>query len=138
MKRAWLHEAAKFCAGLVTADFFMLWWLAGQPFNPAPFLGVSISRDMIAPSMFIDFFLLLILVHYAWNIGKLPRVKERVYFLVAGVIFSIVCLAHVFRVLTGGDLIIFGWEVPFLLSWIGILVSLYLAYASFILAGRRK
>jgi len=137
MKRQWLHEIAKVCVGLVVADFLMLWWLAGQTFSPAPFLGIPLTPDMIGPAMFIDFFLFLMLVHYSWNVGKIPRVKERIYLLIAGVIFTVVCLAHLVRIVTGSSLIIFGWTVPVLLSWIGVFVTLYLAYASFTLAGRR-
>jgi hypothetical protein len=138
MRRAWLHEAAKFCAGLVTADFFTQWWLMSQPFDAAQFLGISVTKEMLGPAMLIDVFLFLILIHYAWHVGKLPRVKERVYFVFAGAIFTVVCLAHLARVLTGAEFVIFGWYVPVFLSWIGIVVSFYLAYASFHLAGRRK
>jgi hypothetical protein len=138
MKRAWLHEAAKFCAGLVTADFFTQWWLTSQPFDATKFLGISVTKDMLGPAMLIDVFLFLILVHYAWHVGKLPRVKERMYFVFAGAIFTVVCLAHLARVLTGAEFVLFGWYVPVFLSWIGIVVSFYLAYASFHLAGRRK
>ncbi len=138
MKRQWLHEAAKVCVGLVAADFIMLWWLTGETYTVRPFLGIAVSPEMIGPAMFIDFFLFLILVHYAWNVGKLPRVKERMYFLIAGVIFAVVCAAHLFRVLTGSTLVIYDWSVPLLLSWIGVFVTLYLSYASFYLAGRRK
>jgi hypothetical protein len=138
MRRAWLHEAAKFCAGLVTADFFTQWWLMSQPFDAAQFLCISVTKEMLGPAMLIDVFLFLILIHYAWHVGKLPRVKERVYFVFAGAIFTVVCLAHLARVLTGAEFVIFGWYVPVFLSWIGIVVSFYLAYASFHLAGRRK
>jgi hypothetical protein len=138
MRRAWLHEAAKFCAGLVTADFFTQWWLMSQPFDATQFIGISVTKEMLGPAMLIDVFLFLILIHYAWHVGKLPRVKERVYFVFAGAIFTVVCLAHLARVLTGAEFVIFGWYVPVFLSWIGIVVSFYLAYASFHLAGRRK
>jgi hypothetical protein len=138
MKRAWLHETAKFCAGLVTADFFTQWWLTSQSFETTQFMGITVTKDMLAPAMLIDVFLLVILVHYAWHVGKLPRVKERMYFVFAGAIFTVVCLAHLARVLTGAEFVIFGWYVPVFLSWIGIVVSFYLAYASFHLAGRRR
>jgi hypothetical protein len=138
MKRAWLHEAAKFCAGLIAADFLMGWWLTGQDFLPASFFGVTITRDMIGPWMLIDVFLFIILIHYGWHVGKMPRVKERMYFVFAGAIFTVVCLAHLVRILTGTDIIILDWYVPQFLSWVGVAVTLYLAYASFHLAGRRK
>ncbi|HVU75460.1 MAG TPA: hypothetical protein VHD38_01310 [Candidatus Paceibacterota bacterium] len=139
MKRAWLHEAAKFCAGLVAADFLMGWWFALQStLGSISFMGVTVTKEMIGPWLIIDVFLFLILVHYAWHVGKLPRVKERMYFVFAGAIFTVVCLAHLARIITGSEFVIFGWYVPVFLSWIGVLVTLYLAYASFHLAGRRK
>lgn len=138
MKRAWLHEAAKFCAGLVAADFFTNWWFLSTGMHPASFLGLSISSDTLSTGLVFDIFLFIILVHYAWNVGKMPRVKERMYFVAAGAIFTVVCLAHLARVFTGAEFIIFGWYVPEFLSWIGIVVSFYLAYASFHLASRRK
>ena len=138
MKRAWLHESAKFFAGVVTADFFTHWWLSQQTFKSVSFMGVVIDKDMNFAAMLIDVFLLIILVHYAWHVGKMPRVKERMYFVAAGAIFTVVCLGHVARVITGADFVIFGWDVPLFLSWLGIIVTFYLAYASFHLAGRRR
>jgi len=138
MKRAWLHEIAKVCLGLVIADFFMLWWLMSERFSQTSFLGITITPDMVGPAMVIDIFLMLFLVHYSWNVGKMPRVKERMYLMTAGVIFTIVCLAHLVRILAGSSLVIMGWAVPMLLSWVGVFVTLYLAYASFHLASRRS
>lgn len=138
MKRAWLHEAAKFCAGLVTADFFTHWWLLTSGAAPGSFLGVPMTRDMLSTGMVVDLFLLIILVHYAWHVGKLPRVKERMYFVAAGAIFTVVGVGHLLRVFTGAEVVIMGWNVPIFLSWMGILVTSYLAYASFHLASRRR
>jgi hypothetical protein len=138
MKRQWLHDTAKFAAGLVVADFITLWWLSTQNALPASFLGLQLSPSMIFPSMAIDFFLFLILVHYGWNIGKMPQLKERMYLTVAGVIFTIVAVVHIVHILYQGDVIIFGWYVPVFLSWLGVAVSAYLAYASFHFATRMK
>ncbi len=138
MKRAWLHEAAKFGAGLVAADFFMFWWLSSQNFLPASFLGITITPGMVGPGMFVDVFLLLILIHYGWHVGKMPRIKERMYFIAAGVIFATISLVHFTRIITGSDFSILGWDAPVFLSWVGVIVSSYLAYASFHLSGRRK
>ena len=138
IKRQWLHDAAKFGAGVVVADFIALMWLSQQYIVPQTFMGLPVAQSSIAPTMVIDFFLLLILVHYAWNIGKLPRLRENTYLLIVGVIFSIVTLAHLMRVLYQTDIIIFGWEVPIFLSWLGIAIAGYLTYSSFHLAMRRK
>lgn len=139
MKRAWLHEAAKFCAGLVAADFLTGWWFASQTkLSTMTFLGVTVTKDMVGTWMLVDVFLFIFLIHYAWHVGKLPRVKERMYFVFAGAIFTVICIGHLARVITGADFILFGWYVPEFISWVGIVVTLYLAYASFHLAGRRK
>src|SRR5271170_5497467 len=97
MKRQWLHDAAKFGAGLLAADFLMDAWLSQQYILPQTFLGLPISSSMIVPSLIIDFFLFLFLVHYGWNIGKIPRVRERTYLLITGIVFSVIALAHLVR-----------------------------------------
>src|SRR5438105_590689 len=138
MKRQWLHDISKFAAGLVVADFILFWWLSTLNTLPKAFLGLSVSSSMLAPAMVVDIFIILILIHYGWNIGKIPQIKERMYLTVAGAIFTVVALAHLSRVLYSGDLSIFGWDVPVFLSWIGVAVSTYLAYASFHFAARMK
>jgi hypothetical protein len=138
LKRQWLHDAAKFGAGLVTADFLLFAWLSQQYILPQSFLGVPLTQSVIAPAMIIDFFLFLFLIHYGWNIGKIPRPRERTYLLITGVVFSVIALAHLVRVLYDTDIIILGWQVPIFLSWIGIAVSLYLAFSSFYFMVRTK
>lgn len=132
MNRQFIHDLAKFGAGLVIGDFVCLWWFSvNTNLLPTSFLGIPLTADMIVPSMVIDIFLFILLVHFGWHIGKMPRIKERVYLMIIGVIFAIIAAAHFLRVLWGGDLSIFGWTVPVLFSWIGMFVALYLAAASF-------
>ncbi len=138
LKRQWFHDAAKFGAGLVVADFLTLIWLSQQYILPQSFMGMPISQSIIAPSMIVDFFLFLFLVHYGWNIGKIARVRERTYLLLTGIVFSAIALAHLVRVLYQTDIVILGWEVPIFLSWIGIAVALYLAFSSFYFMTRTK
>jgi hypothetical protein len=138
MKRQWLHDLAKIAAGLVAADFIVLWWLSTLPVLPRAFLGLGLSSEMLVPAMIVDIFVLLILIHYAWNIGQIPHMKERMYLVFAGAIFTVVTLAHLSRVLFTGDLSIWGWDVPIFLSWIGVAVAGYLAYTSFYFAGKIK
>ena len=138
MKRQWLHDAAKFGAGLVTADFFMFAWLSQQYVLPQSFMGIPLTQSVIAPSMVIDFFLFLFLVHYGWNLGKMPRLRERTYLLITGIVFSVIALAHLVRVLYQTDIIIYGWEVPIFLSWFGIAIATYLAFSSFYFMTRSK
>jgi hypothetical protein len=51
--------------------------------------------------------------------------------LVVGVIFTIVALAHLWRLFASADLMIMGWAVPLWLSWFGVAITAYMAYASF-------
>ena len=138
MKRQWLHDFAKFGAGLVAADFIVLWWLSSLKTIPKVFLGLSISGSTLGTNMVIDFFIFVLLVHYGWNIGKIPQMKERFYLTVAGVIFTVIAVGQLMHVLYQGDISIFGWGVPVLLSWIGLVVAIYLAYASYHFAVRMK
>lgn len=139
MKHKHLHDIAKFAAGLVVGDFLCGWWVLTAPsLLPASLFGVSITPEMVGPWMAFDFFLFLTLVHYGWNIGKMPRMKERTYLLVAGVIFAVVAAAHFVRIFTGTDVVILGWYVPLFLSWIAVAVTTYLAYASFTIALRLR
>ncbi len=136
MKRQWLHDLAKIGAGLVAADFVALWWLSTLPSLPRAFLGLGLSSEMIIPAMVVDIFVFIMLVHYGWHIGTIPHMKERMYLVLSGAIFTVVTLAHLSRVIFSGDLGIFGWEVPIFLSWIGVAVAAYLAYSSFYFAAR--
>ena len=136
MKRQWLHDAAKVGTGLVVADILTHWWLIAQDIPPTEFLGLPVNASMLITGTVIDVFILIMLVHYGWHIGKIPQIKERTYLTAAGIIFIVVAGGHLIRVLYSGDVIVFGWEVPFLLSWIGIAAATYLAYASFHFAAR--
>ena len=126
-----LQEVAKLGAGLIAADFLWLVWFAQSGLRWASFFGMTVTQDILLPAMIFDIAAFLILVHYGWHIGKIPLVRERTYVVVAGAIFVIVALAHLWRIFTGSDLIIMDWEVPVWLSWFGVAVASYLAYASF-------
>ena len=58
--------------------------------------------------------------------------------LVAGIIFGVVAVAHVWRLFTGADLMLGDYSVPLWLSWIGVAITAYLTYASFHLASRLR
>ena len=137
-----LQEVAKIAAGLIAADFFWLVWFAQSHLRTANFFGMTVTQDLLLPAMIFDIAVFIILVHYAWNIGKIPVMRERSYVLVAGAIFVIVALAHLWRIFTGADLIIMNWDVPVWLSWFGVAVACYLAYASFhfatLMDGRKR
>jgi hypothetical protein len=138
MRRHTLQEWAKFVAGFIAADFFWLLWVSQTGSFPVQFYGMSLTMDMVFPALLFDAAVFLLLIHYGWNLGKIPALRERTYLMVGGVIFTIVGVTHLWRVFTNAALVIAGWEVPFWLSWMGVLVALYLAYTSFHFATRMK
>jgi hypothetical protein len=133
-----LREIAKFAAGLVAADFLALIWFAQQGAFPINWMGMNMTADMLLPAFLFDIALVIILVHYGWHIGKMPRIREHSYLIVAGVIFSVVALAHLWRIFSGVDLDIAEIQIPMWLSWLGVVVTSYLAYTSFFFALRIK
>jgi hypothetical protein len=133
-----LHELAKFCAGLIAGDFLGLVWIANSGMLPIDFLGGTFTVEMLLPSLVFDAALFLVLIHYGWNIGKIPSLRERTYLLIAGIIFGIVAAAHLVRIFSGADLVIVGWTVPLWLSWVGTAVTAYLCYMSLHIAIRMK
>jgi|SRR6185312_4411358 len=138
MSHRTLREVAKFCAGLVAADLLTLLWFWSNNIFPVQTWGVTWTSDIVLPGVVFDAALLIILIHYGWNLGKIPRPKERTYLLFVGVILSVVALAHLARIFTGSDVVIMSWVVPLWLSWIGTAVAAYLAYASFYFAMRSR
>lgn len=133
-----LREIAKFCAGLIAADALVLLWLWSTNLFPISIWGVVWTSNIVLPGFIFDVALIIILIHYGWHLGKIPRPKERTYLFVAGCIFTVVAIAHLMRVFTAAEFNVLGWEVPLWLSWIGTMVTLYLAYASFYFAARTR
>ncbi len=50
---------------------------------------------------------------------------------IAGTIFLIVSVVHVLRLLLGWDFIIGSWHTPLWVSWAGLAIAGFLAYAAF-------
>ncbi len=138
MKKQTLHELAKFAAGLIAADFIGLVWLSMNNPGAGTFLGIDFASTALLPALVFDAALFIILVHYGWHVGKTPLMRERTYLLAVGIVFAIVAAAHLLRVFTGTDIVVLGWSVPLLLSWIGTAVTAYLSYMSFHLALRMR
>ncbi len=131
-----LHEIAKLAAGLVAADFLWMLWFSQQKMQSAQFFGMTMTPEMVLPTLIFDVALFIILVHYAWHVGKIPQMRERGYIIVAGSIFTVIAVAHLWRIFTGAELVIEDWAMPLWLSWFGVAVTSYLAYASFHFATR--
>lgn len=138
MRKNSLHEIAKFAAGLVAADFFWLLWFSQQHVKSAVFFGATVTQDLVLPGIVFDIAVFIILVHYAWNIGTIPHLRERAYMTLAGAVFTVVAAAHLYRIFANADINIMGWEAPLWLSWIGVAVATYLAYSSFYFSARLK
>ncbi len=138
MSHKTMHELAKFASGLVAGDFIANAWIAYMGYYPIIFMGWTFTEDIVLPTLVFDAALFLILVHYGWNIGKMPALRERTYLMVTGVVFTVVAAAHLARVFFNLDLSIMDWQVPLWLSWIGTAVVSYLAYMSFRLSTRLK
>lgn len=136
MNHRHLQDIAKFAAGLVTFDLLTLIWYAQNGRFPMHVLGMKFTSDIVVPGIIFDIALILILVHYGWHLGKIPRMRERSYLLVAGIVFGVVAAAHLLRLFSGTDLVVGDWAVPLWLSWIGVAVTTYLAYSSFTFAAR--
>jgi len=131
MNKRSLHEIAKFAAGLVAADLVTLVWLSMAGLLPVHFMGADFGPEAVVPGVVFDLALLLILIHYGWHVGKIPAPREHTYMLIVGVVFTVVALAHLWRIFATGDLSIMGWVVPLWISWFGVIITAYLAYTSF-------
>lgn len=137
MSHRTLRELAKFGSGLVAGDLATTIWFVYSGLLPITSLGVTFDETMIWPAIIFDAGLLIVLIHYAWHIGKIPVLRERSYLIIAGTIFGVVAAAHFSRIFFSMDLTLMDWTAPHWLSWIAILVSAYLCYMSIHLAAKR-
>ena len=63
-------------------------------------------------------------------------IDQKTYFLITSVIFLIIAVLHVMRIVLGWPAAIGGWEVPFWLSWVAVILAGYLAYIGFKFSGK--
>jgi len=133
-----LHEIAKFGAGLIAGDFLGLVWMANAGILPIEFLGRTFTQDILLPALVFDAAIFFVLVHYGWHVGKIPAIRERSYLMVVGIVFGVIASAHLAHIFTGVDIAIAGWSLPIWLSWLGTIVTTYLAYMSLRLSTRMK
>ena len=61
---------------------------------------------------------------------------RKTYFLMAGIIFTLVALFHLVRIYMGWPVAIGDWSVPMWVSWIGLVVAGGLAFFGLRLAER--
>ncbi len=138
MKNYSLHEAAKVLAGFVLADLITIVWLSSAKLLPVHVLGLAVTSQTLLPMVMFDIALFLVLLHYGWNIGKMPRVREGSYLLAMGALFGLITVAHLWSILEGSSLTILDFTMPLWLSWVGVAVTAYLTYMSFMLMGKTK
>jgi hypothetical protein len=127
-----LREVAKFASGLVAADLIgiLTYEFLGLP--SFSLLGVTVTVSSLLPKAFFDGAVILLLVHYGWGTPMPLRTpRERTLLLITGFLLFIVALAHVTRLVFGWDIVIGGFYIPLWLSWLGVVLTLYLSYASF-------
>ena len=63
---------------------------------------------------------------------------HRVYCVVSGVFFSLVALAHLYRVVFGVVVEVDGFLVPMFVSWVAFVVPAGLAFWAFRVSGSRS
>ena len=132
MSHQHLREAAKIVTGVVVADIISTLWFAQSGLLPMTILGVRWTAAMVPEILVFDIALLMIFIHYGWNM-KLPiqSPSERTLLWVAGVIFLVIAVAHLMRLMFNIHIILGDFLVPQWISWVGILLTAYLSYASF-------
>lgn len=133
-----LRDLAKFGSGLIAADLATTIWFAYSGLLPITSMGITFTETMIWPAIIFDTALLGLLIHYGWNIGTIPALRERTYYLMVGFVFTIVAIVHFARILFDMDLVFMNWEAPHWLSWIATGVTTYLAYMSFHMSVKRR
>lgn len=134
-----LREIAKVGTGLVLADIVSVFWFSAVGLLPMSILGVTWTTSMLPEIVIFDLALLLLLVHYGWKM-KLPisSPSERTLLNATGIIFLIVALVHFIRITFGLQIFLGTFMIPFWFSWIGIIITGYLSYASFHFANMRR
>jgi hypothetical protein len=132
MSHATLRELAKIGTGLVVADIISTLWYSTSGFLPMTLLGVRWTAAMVPEILVFDIALLILLVHFGWNM-KLPiqSPSERTLLLVAGIIFLAMAVGHLAQLALGTHLWLGDFAVPAWISWLGILLAGYLAYSCF-------
>ncbi len=126
-----LKELAKFGAGLTTAGALFVLWLYFMGMFPITIMGMTFTEAIVLPKFVFNVALAFIFAHYGWHIGKLPKVREQQYLLIVGTLLTLVAIVHILRLFFAFEVVIGTWVVPLWLSWFGVIITSYLAYASF-------
>ncbi len=134
-----LREIAKFLSGMVAGKLLTVLWLSWIGLMPLILVGTPFSEDAIGPAMIFNVALLALLVYYGWHVkSPVHSPSEKKLLLVAGAIFLAVAAIHFTRLIFGFSFILGDYDVPQWVSWVGLLVAVYLSYSSFHFAMRMK
>ena len=60
--------------------------------------------------------------------------NRKTFSLVTGAIFSVIAVLHLLRAVLGWNAVIGSFTIPMWLSWVALVVTVYLAYTAFKLA----
>jgi len=127
-----MQGIAKLLTGIVLADLIAVVWLGATGYFPLEFLGITFPESSILPIAVFDAVLLVVFIHYGWHLNlPVQSPKEKTLLWLVGIVFTAVCLAHLGRIAFGWDLVIGSFFAPGWISWLGIIVTGYLAYSSF-------
>lgn len=133
-----LRELAKIAVGIFIADIACAIWLGTAGLLPVTILGITWTASYIVPGIVFDVAVILLLAHYAWGTTLPAAPSERSLLLVAGIIFLAVAIAHLLRLALGVTILFGTFALPAWLSWMGVIVTAYLSYASFHFALARR
>lgn len=134
-----LREIAKFLSGMVAAKILTVLWLAWTGLLPLILIGTPFGEDSVAPAMLFNVAILSLLVYYGWHLkSPVHSPSERKLLLIVGALFLIVAALHFTRLVLGWSLIFGDFMVPDWVSWLGLLVTIYLSYSAFHFALRMK
>lgn len=139
MNQHTLREVAKVGAGLVIADLVSVIWMNAVGLLPLTILGVTWTSTAVLPIVVFDSALLILLVHYGWNTSlPIKSPTEKWMLVIAGTIFLAVAILHLTRLAFGWAFILGEFVVPTWLSWVGVLLAMYMSQASFHFALRPR
>lgn len=130
MHHTTLRELAKVGTGLVVADIITTLWYSAGGLLPMTILGVEWTATMVPEILVFDIALLIFMSHFAWNM-KLPiqSPSERTLLWVAGILFALIALGHLSRLAFDVHVLLGDFQIPMWVSWVGILITGYLAYS---------
>lgn len=134
-----LREIAKFLSGVVAAKITTVIWLSATGLLPLVIAGTPFTEDAVIPAMMFNVALLAILVYYGWHVkSPVHSPSEKNLLLIAGALFLLISALHFVRLLLGVPVILGDFPVPLWVSWIGLILAIYLSYASFHFALRMR